>query len=223
MIRIVSLDILDLLPFPSGVLFAIKEKTNQNTDKISFYSYDAVSNSIATVTRNAYLLTKFGPAFLRIAGQLNDHISCETARLPNGSLFLIYSTGETGLFDDKGRMITTGDVHYRGAPARDAAADETHIWSVVSEQNLIVKYSAQHNRILMRIGGDASSAFTAPCAVSTDGSNLFVCNAGSCKINRVDLRDFSVEDYRLFDEPVYKYIKNEKREFVVLKSGVYML
>ena len=223
MVRIVSLDILDLLPFPSGVLFALKEKTNQNRDKISFYSYDYTANSISTVTRNAFLLTKFGPSFMRIASQLNDHISCETTRMENGSLFLIYSSGETGLFDDKGRLLKTGDIHYRGAPARDAAADGSFIWSVVSDRNLIVKYSTVQNRITMRIGGDNSSAFSAPCAVCSDDTYLYVCNSGDCKIKRVNMKSFAVEDLKQFDEPVYKYIRHEDREFVVLASGVYML
>ena len=223
MIRIVSLAIVDLLPFPSGILFALKEKTENDHDKISFYSYDVATNSIATVTRNAYLLTKFGPAFMPIAKTLNDHISCDTAKLYNGGLFLIYSNGETGLFDDKGGLVRTGTLRYRDAPARDAVAEDKNIWSVVPDQNLIIKHSATQNRVLMRIGGDGSDSFASPCSISSDERYLYVCNPGANKINRVDLKDFTVSDFKRFDEPVYKYIVSEKREFVVLRSGVYML
>ena len=223
MIRIVSLDILDLLPFPSGILFALKEKTDSAHDKISFYSYDVHTNSIATVTRNAYLLTKFGPSYIKIAEKLNDHISCDTVRLYNGGLFLLYSTGETGLFDDQGNLLKTDRIIYQDAPARDGAADDRFIWSVVPERNLIIKYSVTQNRVMMRIGGEDSHAFSNPSSVISDEKYLYVSNAGSNKINRVDLKTFAVEDFKRFDEPVYQYLLSEGHEFVVLASGVYML
>ena len=223
MIRIVSLDILDLLPFPSGILFAIKEKAENGNDKISFYSFDVRTKSIATVTRSAYLLTKFGPAYPKIAEKLNDHISCDTVKLYNGGLFLLYSSGETGLFDDQGTLLKTDRLIYQDAPARDGAADDKYVWSVVPERNLIIKYSVTQNRVIMRIGGDGSTSFNAPSSVISDEQYLYVCNPGAKKINRVNLKTYAVEDFKRFDEPVYQYIQNEGHEFVVLASGVYML
>lgn len=160
---------------------------------------------------------------MEIAKTLNDHISCDTARLYNGGLFLIYSSGETGLYDDEGALVRTGVIRYRNAPARDAVADDKYIWSVVPEQNLILKYSATQNHVLMRIGGPSSDAFSSPCSITADDDHLYVCNPGSNKINRVDLTDYSVTDFKRFDEPVYQYIVSEGREFVVLRSGVYLL
>ena len=210
MIRIVSLDIVDLLPFPSGVLFALKEKTERGGEKIAFYSYDVATNSIATVTRSAYLLTKFGPAYPSVAEKLKDHITCETARLANGQLFLVYASG---------------DVHYRGCAARTAAADPDgkHLWSVVPQEDLIVKYTPVENRIVMRMGGDGSPSFRSPSSVFVSEDALFVSNPGANKVNRVSLTDFSLKDHRLFDEPVYRYLISGGREFVALRSGVYML
>ena len=223
MIRIVSLDILDLLPFPSGILFALKEKAENGHDKISFYSYDVNTNSIAAATRSAYLLTKFGPAYMKIAEKLNDHISCDTVKLYNGGLFLLYSSGETGLFDDQGNLLKADTLLYHDAPVRDGAADDKYVWSVVPERNSIIKYSVTQNRVLMRIGGEDSSAFSAPSSVISDEQYLYVCNPGTKKINRVSLKSFSVEDFKRFDEPVYQYIVNEGHEYVVLASGVYLL
>lgn len=223
MIRIVSLDILDLLPFPGGILFALKEKNEAGRDKISFYSYEAAGNAIGTVTRSAYLLTKFGPAFMKIAQQLNDHISCDTVKLYNGGLFLLYGSGETGLFDDRGELVRTGTMRYRGAPARDAADDDKYIWSAVPDQNAVIKYSVTQDRVLMRIGETENGPFAAPSSVISDDRYLYVCNPGANKINRVDLSTYAVEDFKRFDEPVYQYIRNEGREYAVLASGVYLL
>ena len=225
MIRIVSLDIVDLLPFPSGVLFALKEKTERGGEKIAFYSFDVATSSIGAVTRSAYLLTKFGPAYMSIAEKLKDHITCETTRLVNGQLFLVYASGETGWFDEKGALIASGDVHYRGCAARTAAADPDgkHLWSVVPEQDLIVKYTPVENRIVMRMGGDGSPSFRSPSSVFVHEDALFVSNPGANKVNRVSLADFSLKDHRVFEEPVYRYLISGGREFAALRSGVYML
>ena len=225
MIRIVSLDIVDLLSFPSGVLFALKEKTERSGEKIAFYSYDVATNSIGAVTRSAYLLTKFGASYMNVAEKLKDHITCDTAKLANGQLFLVYPSGETGWFDENGKLISSGDVHYRGCAARTAAADPDgkHLWSVVPEQDLIVKYTPAENRIVMRIGGDGSASFRSPCSVSVYEDALFICNPGANKVNRVSLTDFSLKDHRQFDETVYRYLVSAGREFVALRTGVYML
>lgn len=223
MIKIVSLDILDLIGFPSGILFVLKENQENDTVKVSFYSFDTATKSIATVTKNAYLLSKFGNSFSPIASQLGDYVSCDTAKLWNGQTIVIYSTGEVGIFDEKGNLIKTTELMYRDSPARDVAVDNNYIWSAVPSQNLIVKYSLLQNRVVMRIGGDGSDTFRSPVSVAQYDGCIYVCNSEACKINRVHLDNFTVEDYKLFDEPVYKYLRVDNNEFVILESGVYLL
>lgn len=223
MIKVVSLDILDLIGFPSGILFVLKENQDSDSVKVSFYSFDSDTKSIASVTKNAYLLTKFGNSFAPIAKQLGDYVSCDAAKLWNGQTFVIYSTGEVGIFDTQGNLIKTSDLSYRGSPARDVAVENNYIWSVVPEQNLIIKYSLLQNRVIMRIGGDSSNTFSNPVAVTEYDGYLYVCNRDSQKIKRVRLSNFAVEDYKEFDEPVYKYVRIENHEYVILESGVYLL
>lgn len=223
MIRIVSLDILDLIGFPSGILFVLRENQDTDTVKVSFYSYDTATGSIASVTKSAYLLTKFGSAYAPIARQLGDYVSCDAARLWNGNMFIIYSTGEIGIFDEQGNLIKTGDLKYKDSPARDVAIDNNFIWSVVPDKNLIVKYSLLQNRVVMRIGGEDSPTFSNPISVAEYDGFLYVCNSTTCKIKRVKLSNFAVENYKEFDEPVYKYIRVGEKEFVALDSGVYLL
>ena len=223
MLKIVSLDIVDLIGFPSGIMFVLKEPLENGSVKVSFYSFDVGTKSIATVTKNAYLLTKFGPSFSLIAKQLGDYVSCDTGKLWNGQTFIIYSTGEMGVFAEDGKLVRTGDLLYNSAPARDVAIDNNYIWSVVSSKNLIVKYSLLQNRVVMRIGGDNATTFSSPVAIEEYDGYLYVCCKESRKIRRVKLSDFSVEDYKSFDEPIYKYLRVAGREFVALESGVYML
>ena len=223
MLKIVSLDIVDLLSFPSGILFVLKENLENGAVKVSFYSFDIATQSIATVTKSAYLLTKFGPAYTPIAKQLGDYVSCDTAKLWNGNTFIIYSTGEMGIFDEEGALVRTGDLMYNGVPARDVAVDNNYIWSAVPSKNLIVKYSMLQNRVVMRIGGDNSTTFLNPVSVEEYDGYLYVCCKDARRIKRVNLSDYSVDEYKEFDEPVFKYLRVGKNEFVVLESGVYML
>ena len=223
MLKIVSLDIVDLLSFPSGILFVLKENLENGAVKVSFYSFDIATRSIASVTKNAYLLTKFGAAYAPIAKQLGDYVSCDTAKLWNGNTFIIYSTGEMGIFDENGTLVRTGDLTYNGAPARDVAVDNNYIWSAVPGKNMIVKYSLLQNRVVMRIGGDTSATFLNPVSVEEYDGFLFVCCKDARKIRRVRLSDFTVDEYKEFDEPVFKYLRVGSCEFVVLESGVYML
>ena len=223
MLKIVSLDIVDLLAFPSGILFVIKENLENSAVKVSFYSFDIATQSIATVTKSAYLLTKFGPAFTPIAKQLGDYVSCDAAKLWNGHTFIIYSTGEMGIFDENGALVRTGDLKYNDAPARDVAVDNNYIWSAVPAKNLIVKYSLLQDRVVMRIGGDTANTFINPVSVEEYDGYLYVCCKDGRKIRRVRLSDFTVDEYKEFDEPVFKYLRVGANEFVVLESGVYML
>ncbi len=223
MLKIVSLDIVDLLSFPSGILFVIKENMENGQIKVSFYSFDTATRSIASVTKSAYLLTKFGPSYAAIAKQLGDYVSCDTAKLWNGNTFIIYSTGEMGIFDEKGALVRTGDLKYNDAPARDVAVDNNYIWSAVPSKNIIVKYSLLQDRVVMRIGGEDSATFVNPVSVQEYDGYLYVCCKEGRRIRRVRLSDFTVDEYKEFDEPVYKYLRVGKEEFVVLESGVYML
>ena len=52
---------------------------------------------------------------------------------------------------------------------------------------------------------------------------MFICNVDSKKVRTISLKDYSVNDFRIFDEPVYKYLRSCGKEIVVLESGVYVL
>lgn len=221
--RILSINIIDVVPFSKGLLFVRKEQLSNGSVKVSFFSYDITTGKIAPVTKSVYLLNKFGSAYAPIAEHLGDYVSCDTCRLPNGQTFVIYTTGEAGIFDDKGAVLWTGDILYQDAPARDAAADGRFVWCVVPKKNAIIKYSLAGKKVVMRIGGDRTTSFSLPGSVAIYDNMLYVSNRGSNKIRTIRLSDFAVEDYRLFEEPVHKYLRVQDKEFVILDSGVYIL
>jgi hypothetical protein len=134
-----------------------------------------------------------------------------------------YTTGELGLFDEKGNLYWTGDLQYRDCPVSGVASEKKYLWCVVPDNNSVVRYSPVTEKIVLRIGGDSSTAFMHPISIKNYNDVLYICNHQSCKIRTIDLKNYTVSDYKEFEEPIYKYIRTNDREIVELESGVYML
>ncbi len=221
--KIMDIDIADIIPFSKGIIVARKDTLKSGKTKISFFTYDVKLERPTASTRGAYLLNKFGEKYEAISEQLSDFIYCDAAILPNKHVAVAYTSGEIGLFNDKGELYWTGDLQYKDCPISGVVPEGKYIWCVVPENNCIIRYSPTTEKIVLRIGGDSSTAFLNPVSLNVYENKLYICNYQSCKIRTVNLKDFSVADYKSFDEPVYRYIKTNDREIVELESGVYML
>ncbi|MBO5725905.1 MAG: hypothetical protein J6S00_02440, partial [Clostridia bacterium] len=75
----------------------------------------------------------------------------------------------------------------------------------------------------LRIGGGSSSPFNEPIDLFADGDDMYVCNAGSNTVLKVNTTSYVTEEYRKFEQDVLQFIKNGRYEFVVLENGVYLL
>lgn len=221
--KIMDIDIADIVAFSKGIVVARKDTLKSGKTKISFFTYDVKLERPTASTRGAYLLNKFGENYEAIADQLSDFIYCDACQMGNRHTAIAYASGEIGLFDDKGKLYWTGDLQYKGYPVSGVVSDGKYLWCVVPENNCIIRYSPTTEKIVLRIGGDSSTAFLNPVSLSLYDNKLYVCNYESCKIRTVNLKDFTVADYKTFDEPVYRYIKANDREVVELESGVYIL
>ena len=175
------------------------------------------------VTKSVYLLNKFGPEYKKIAEQLGDYVSCDADIMPSKHTVVVYDSGETGIFSPEGKMIWSSDLTYQGSEIKGVAVDGAQIWSVVPDKNCVVSYSIPHKKFSMRIGSVDSLSFDQPISISKYDDDLFICNVGSRKVRKISLKDYSVSDFRIFDEPVYRYLRTCGREVVVLESGVYVL
>ncbi len=223
MIKIIGKKVIDLIAYQQGILFVLKEMTPDGQYKASFYSFDAKSQSIATVTKNAYLMTKFGPSFAKITDHLDDYISCEAQRLSDGRVCIVYPGGEIGIFSDDGELLHTERMQYNGMAVRSLAFDGKHLWFAVPEANAVVRYNCEKNRIDMRLGNNAGTSLTTPVCVFANKDVLYVCSKTSKCVLAVSLQDFSVTPYQAFDEPVLQYLRIDQDCFVVLPSGIYLL
>ena len=223
MLKIIGQSIIDLLPFQQGILFVLKESVAGRQVKISFYSFNPHTKSIASVTKNAYLLTKFGSGFEKIVPRLDDYISCTVQKLNDGSIFILYPGGEIGIFSDTGELLHTDNVSYNQTSIQDAAFDGENIWSVAPDCNAIIRYNCMKKRIDLRLGDMDGGAFNCPVSIFTDTKTVYICCKNTKTVNTVSLNDQSTAVFRTFDEPIKQYLRVEDCEFAVLPSGVYLL
>ncbi len=221
--KLMDIDIADIIPFSKGIIVARKDTLKSGEVRISFITYDVKLERPSQSTKGAYLFNKFGDAYEKITEQLGDYLSCDAVVLPNKHVAVAYKTGELGLFDEKGTLYWTGDLQYRDCPVSGVAAEKKYLWCVVPDNNCVIRYSPVTEKIVLRIGGDSSTAFLNPVSITNYNDVLYICNHQSFKIRTIDLKNFTVSDYKEFEEPIYKYIRTNDREIVELESGVYML
>lgn len=215
--------VFDIIAFSNGIIYTKKKILDNGSVKVNFYGYDIKRMQGTPVTKSVYLLNKFGPEYKKIAEQLGDYVSCDADTAQSREIVVVYPTGETGIFSQQGDMIWSDDLLYHGSEVSGAVCDGRLIWSVVPELNCVVSYSVSHKKFSMRIGSETSDAFERPVSLSKYGDELYICCENAKKVRTVNLKDYSVKDFRIFDEPVYKYLRSCGKEIAVLSSGVYVL
>lgn len=213
----------DIIAFSNGIIYTRQKTLENGSARVSFYGYDIKRMQNTPVTKSVYLLNKYGSGYKDIAEQLGDYVSCDADMTDAKQTVVVYPSGESGIFSPDGKMIWSSDLLYHESEIRGVACDGRQFWSVVPKKNCVVSYSLSHKKFSMRIGSEESNTFDEPISISKYGDELFVCNKGSKKIRTISLKDYSVNDFRIFDEPVYKYLRSCGKEIVLLESGVYVL
>lgn len=215
---------LDIIPFQKGFLIVSAEgKDADGNVKLAFMAYDTTTGKLNPVTKSVYMLNKFGTAYKEIVEQIVDYVSCSTGFLGNNLTHIVYPTGEMGTFGKDGTLLWTGDLMYHDSPVRSIAVDGKYIWCAVPDQNCIIRYSLNLKKVEFRIGGTKSNVFDKPMSVYKSDNLLYVCNKNSCNIKTVNLDNYEVHDYKLFDSAVLRYFQVNNMEIVTLSTGIFII
>jgi hypothetical protein len=221
--QVLNFQPLDILPHQQGFIYLKKEYLENGSVKVTFHFFDQSIHVSEPIIKSAYLQAKFGNAYKRIVEQIGDFISCETSFFPNSAVAVLFKTGELHIFTANGSSVLKCELLYQESPVQCPAVEEKNIWCVVPEKNSVINYSPGEQSVLLRIGGGKSSAFDCPVSLTKVLNKLYICNRNNYKIRTILLEDYSVKDYREFNEPIYKYFQVYDKEYAVLDSGVYML
>ena len=223
MIKIVDAKLLDIVPLEIGFIYAQRASLPNGQETVAFFAYDQEGDRILPVKIRMYLQAKFGLQYRDIAKKLGDYINCEAVVLKSNGVATLFDDGNMNIFDADGAVAMHEKLVYQNSPIRSLALDGNCFWCVVPDRNSIVKFSPLETRVLLRIGGGASRAFSRPMSVFKDGDMLYVCNEYNKTIRTISMKDYSVKDYMAFSEPPRKYFKVGFFEYVLLDSGVYCI
>lgn len=221
--KLFNADLLDLFPVEDGFVYSCKETLPDGKEAVAFYIYNQDSEVFSKIPVSSYILRKYGENQFAIARILGDFVTCNVVNLTSNTRVASYSDGSIKILGAAGEIISEAKVEYLDNPACSPAVNGADLWFAVPDSNAIINYSVKHNRIEFRIGSSKDKTFCHPCDISIYDNKLYICNAYSYKIRTIDLSNYQVADYCLFNEPVKKYFRVKDIEYVIMPSGVYSL
>ena len=200
-----SVIIVEKLPLPNGTQY-----------KVQYSVINFKTKSIDVLTKNAYLLKKFGSNFNRISQIMPNFVQCDAAVLYDRRVLAIFPNGEAGIFDREGAF------EYHDEPVKNIALEGKYFWSVCPNENCVIRYSSQNMGVDLRIGGKETDTFLNPTHVSLDENDIFVC-CDNNKVRRIDSNNYTVSDYLNFTDSIKSYFKFGDFAIAVMASGTYVL
>ena len=221
--KLFNADLLDIFPVERGIVYACKETLANGNKAVAFYHYNQEVDIFDKIPVVSYINHKFGETPYDVARVLGNFVTCDVASITSNTKIVSYPDGIIKVLGSAGEIISEGKVEYLDNPACSPAVNGADLWFVVPESNAIINYSVKHSRIEFRIGSSKDKTFCHPSDISVYNNKLFICNTNSYKIRTIDLTNYTVADYQLFNEPVYKYFRVKNIEYAVLKSGIYSL
>lgn len=220
--KIFSGEVYEIVPQGSGIVFSYCKTASENRVLVSYKMVSLETGLINDVAKNIYLLSKFGNNYRASCELCNNYVTARSIVLPSGKVFLSSDNGKAYLIDDDGLPVWSGELNYKGEIPSDVAIHKSSLWACYKKERAMLRYNLNTMREELRIGG-ANSPLDRPFDIFIDGDVAIISNAGSNKLLRLDLKSYTVSDYKEFSESVYGYVKVKNTEFVLLQSGLYML
>ena len=222
--KLFNAELLDIVPIERGFIYACKETLpNDGGEAIAFYKYNQDIDIFDKISVRAYIDLKFGDNGADLARTLKDFVTCDVVNLSGSTKAVCYPDGIFKIMGNMGEVVSEHKIEYFENPARSPIVYGADLWFVVPDSNAIINYSIKHNRIEFRIGSPKEKAFCHPIDLNIYNDKLYICNAYSYKIRTLSLKDYTVNDYCIFNEPVFKYFRVKDVEYAVMQSGVYSL
>lgn len=213
--------ILQVQPCQTGFIFVEKGEEEERT-VITYKMLDFERSSFNPVTRNVYLLSKFGNRFEQFEDSPEDFIHMKTLFFPERYVMVCDQQGMASLYTGDGALRYQRSLLLGEEPPYDFALGENCFWASYPKNGAVVRYSLQNLRRELRIGGGASR-LPSPEGLMYQHSKLLFCSSSEHKVLELDPLTFEMEVYHSFEEPIHNYYKYHSHEVVVLDSGVYLL
>ncbi len=214
--------IYEVLPKSDGIVFPYRKAVVDEGDIVWYKMLSFENSLLSNVSENVYWNIKFGSNYNVAKGLCKNFVSVKSIVLPNGRLFLCSDNGQAFIVDTDGMINIAGELKYRDQTPSGIAFYKNSIWASFAGHNVLIRFNINTLRVELRIGGK-NSPFNNPRSIFVEDQYAYVCNGIGNDIVKVDLENYSVDQYYGFEEPVYSYVKSDKFEFVLLQSGLYLI
>jgi len=216
------------MPFlvsPNGLIIPRQHKVKADKVFVKYDSFSFENAQITPVTRNVYLLAKFGNAFQSIEPKVEGYLTCRAVQLPDRSVLTVQPSGQAVVFDADGRPVRELNFSHCDRGPADIFSGKDEIWASFPESNAVISFDDRSLRQKICIKDNTHKVLSAPEGLwgRIEEDKLYICNAGSGKVVCLDIKSFETEEYLSFDQSVHQYMKQNAGEYVLLNSGVYRL
>ncbi len=220
--KLIEAELIDIVPLKNGFIYLARETLSSGKQAGVFHRYNQVDDKFYQADVLQYIDFKYGRDGRNIASQLGDYATCKTVTLHDGALLASYPNGTIKIVRN-GKLTDVDELDYEGAPVCSPAVYGRDVWFAVPDANAVINYSIDHGRTELRIGGPKTKAFCHPIDLKIYNNKLFICNEYSYKIRSISFGNYTVEDFRVFNEEVKSYFRCGEMEYAVLRSGIYQL
>ena len=173
MVKITSKELIDVVKYTDRkIILAEKALAVEGGYKTGYFILDLETLEKEVVTKNAYLIKKFGnSAFKKIGESIADFTDCEAVILPNRNVFIIFSNGQCAMYDRNGEMLWQKTLTYNDKTVTGLAADGEYVWCCCKEEDCVIRY--QEKRTPSRLPAlflRTRKAFTSAVIISSEKS-----------------------------------------------------
>ncbi len=209
----------DIVPKAGGVVFFCRE-TEDAPLFVKMLSLE--DGKMVNVNLAVYAGCKMGNNYHAAVKYCNNYVLDFVVPLSSGRVFICTEEGQGHLLDSAGALCWSGEIKYRENAPSGIAFYKNALWASFKDADVLLRFNLNTMRSELRIGGK-SSPFEGPEAIYIEGDTATVCGERSKNLVKVNLENYTIEDYYQFEEPVHKYLKVDGYEFVVLDSGLYVI
>lgn len=223
MLRISNKEIIDVVKYSDDKVIIVEKVLlgDFSSYKPNYFVIDLNSGDKEVITKNAYLMIKFGSSYESIIAAVNNYAECESMILPSKNVLVVFPNGQAGVFDSDGEIKWNGTLKYNDSIVNGLAADGEYFWACCKGQNCVIRYTAENAKIDIRIGSANAETFVNPEFVSQDDEYIYVC-CNSSNVRRIDKSNFVVSDVGSVVPGLKRYYKFGNTSILCTASGAYM-
>ena len=222
LIKISNREIIDVVKYSPTKAIIVEKKLLSAPGQytLSCFVLNFENGDKEVITKNAYLMKKFGSSFEKITEKIANYAECDSTILANRNVLLVFPNGQLGMFDSDGELKWTDELSYNEKTVNGLAPDGEYFWSCCMDENCVIRYNADNINIDIRVGSNEAKTFIRPSFVSADDNYIYVC-CNRAKVRKIDRSNFTVSDVKEYSD-LKKFYKHNEFSIICTSNGCYV-